>query len=276
MRSNIKNISKLTFFFILIIVISLISTKGGSIKKKSSTDFSVIISSCDKYSELWDAHFKFLFQYWPSLNNKSIPIILTNNFKTFNNYNIINANLGEDVSWSDNMLKTLDLVKTKYVIILLEDYILDAPVDESRLINIITYMNKTNAAYTELYYDLGIFNPTLGKEKTKNYAQGIDNLIIRSNNSYYRTSLQACVWEVDALKKILKSGESPWEFEQIGTERSRKINHPFYMVMEKNVISYKNAVEKGSYHQDVVDYINNNGIVFDPKKSLLIDHYSNQ
>ena len=39
-------------------------------------------------------------------------------------------------------------------------------------------------------------------------------------NAPYRVSTQGAIWNVDALRGILKVGESAWEFEINGTKRS--------------------------------------------------------
>ena len=88
-------------------------------------EISIIVSSCDKYSELWEPHFTQLFKYWPSLKkeNDFIPLLLITNHKRYYDSRVINVVIGEDISWSDNMLKALEMVKTKYVVILLDDFI---------------------------------------------------------------------------------------------------------------------------------------------------------
>ena len=255
-------LNKFCYFLFLFFILCL---PKHDIQASQKTNFTVVVSTCDKYHELWKIHFHFLFKNWPSLVKNNIPIILTNNKIPFNHKNVISANLGDDFNWSDNIIRTLKKVETKYVVLLLEDYILDAKVNVNRLQEIIDYMDQTKAAYTELIEE----KIAIEAEDEIKYPENIDNLIIKSKNTKYRASLQATVWNGKILSKLLKNGESAWSFEHKASERSNNLDNNFYMVIKENVISYKNAVHNKKYNQDVIAYINENGLNFSPSQEFL-------
>lgn len=226
-------------------------------------ELSIIVPSCDKYNELWEPHFQSLFDKWPNLNSKLsfVPIYVVSNFKEFTHQRVINIKVGEDKSWSDNLIHALPAIKTKYVLILLDDYIFDESVNEARLIQIMNFMENNNAAYIELVLDSPIANDV---DYVK-YGMGIKKRFAES-----RTSLQASLWNVNTLKELLEPNETAWDFEVLGSIRSRLMKEQFYLVIKEPVFHYLNAVNKGKYRQSVIDYINGQGIKFNPV-SLEID-----
>lgn len=136
---NITIVIFLTFFTINIVVAEQLQ------------ELSIVITSCDKYSGLWRPFFTLLFKNWPSLNKggkyQDIPIFLITNKQNFDHPRVQNIKFPNEISWSDDMLKTLAQVKTKYVLYLQEDYFLTEPINEGLLDQMLEYVKKHNAAY---------------------------------------------------------------------------------------------------------------------------------
>lgn len=257
-------------FFLTLVSLS-IPAMAAVHKDKSHTslkDISIIVPSTDKYSELWDVHFNFLFKHWSNLLNKdkSVPIFLVSNFKEYNHERIHNLKIGADRSWSDGFLTGLASVKTKYVLILFEDYIMTHDVNEERLISMIDLLERTNGAYAGLTLSSG-FNDGEKLSTPK-------DVIIRDHFGEYRTSLQACIWNVEDLKWLLKPNESAWSFEIEGTVRSQGMTKPFYMITADPVFTYLNASSKGKYEKSVITYINSQGVSFTPSSEIIHDDTS--
>ena len=118
-------------------------------------DLTIIVSSCDRYSELWPSFFKQLFKHWPSLNttNKSIKIILTSNNITFPHDRVITFTSAASLGWSGNISEALRVVDTNYVLYLQDDYILTEDVDEDRLFEIFNSMKENNVTSIGIYKD---------------------------------------------------------------------------------------------------------------------------
>lgn len=249
---------------LLIIVLTILNLLAPNInaeEQENYNDLSIIMPSYDKYSELWEPTLTLLFKNWPNLNNKlkNIPFYLISNFEKFEHPRITNILVGDlDKGWSNNFLKALENVKTKYVLIILDDYIITDPVDDARLAQVLKLMRKTNGAYAEIKDDPSLID---GPE-----VPGYPGIITRSRFGPYRTSLQTCIWETAVLKWIIKPDENIWDFEGRGTHRSEGVMQPFYLTTDKFVFRYLNAVEKGRYYKSVVEYINKQGIKFSPTK----------
>lgn len=229
---------------------------------------TIVTTSFDDNNEIWEPHYKLLFKNWPSLKseNSFIPVMLVSNELAYNDPRVISLKIGPDITWSANLLKALEFVKTKYVLIMMDDYILNAPVNEERLVELITLLEKTDGAYIEIHQDDDML--TYGMEKERKYVQGINDVLYRSKNSTYRNSLQACIWNTDELRKLIDITESAWAFEIVGNERTKKNPKPFYMVTANPAMTYLNAMAKKVYEEDVVDYINSQGVHFTPSKPV--------
>lgn len=231
-------------------------------------ELSILVLSCDHYSELWDPHFHFLFKYWPELNSeyKNVPIYLLSNNQEFTHDRVLTIKSGKDVSWSDNLMLALKQINSKYVMILLEDYIINQPVNHNRIEELLTVLEKNDAAYVKLMRDQGIY--LYNFEPNKYFLQGSDTITYRSKDidSKFINSLQAALWNKKALESLLVKSESAWDFEIIGNDRARLMKNPFFDLVGDPAMSYMNAVQKRMYEQEAIDFIREQGYDFKPQK----------
>jgi hypothetical protein len=209
----INSIAMKLFFVAIILFFVFFKAASAEAKNIEIKKFSILIPSTDKYSELWEPNFTLLFKNWPELlkQDQQVPMYLISNSKDSPHSRVQAFKVGKEKSWSDNLLMLLDQIDSQYVLIWLDDYILTQPVNRDRLANIIDFMDVNHAAYIEL-----IINPSLHDGT----AIAHEGLMLRDKFGAYRTSLQACIWRKEALKWLLKSGESAWDFEIKGTLRS--------------------------------------------------------
>lgn len=258
-----------------IINIQIVGARSNKPNEEGLTDLSIVIASCDKYSGLWEPFFSLLFKHWPSLLDEKldnqlikhkIPIFLISNTKTYNKNNnrIKHMLFPNEISWSDNMLKTLSKVKTKYVLYLQEDYFLNKPVNEQLLVDILNYAKINNA----MFIQISTFNSRT--EKIKKINNNI-NLSELDKYSPYKVNLQAGIWNKQAFEWLIKLDENLVQFEQLGSIRSQGMPGLFLVYTDNNTspIQYINAAGAGFLLQTAVDYVHTQGIHFDPKLQQL-------
>lgn len=232
-----------------------------------SKELSILVLSCDQYSELWPVHFHFLLKHWPELDGEfsNVPVYLLSNNKPFEHKRVTTIQIGEDLAWSDNVLKALKHINSKYVLLLLDDYIVTSDVDHARMKELLAVVESNNAAYLKVMVDQGIF--VYNFEPNTNYLAGSNSIIYRSKtrDSKFINSLQAAIWNKKALETLLVESESAWDFEIIGNNRARTIKNPFFDLTDKAAMTYLNAVQKRMYEQEAVDAIRAHGYDFRPK-----------
>lgn len=203
-------------------------------------DVTIVVSSCDKYSQFWQPFFQSLWRNWPELNttHKDVKIHLIANKKRYFSPRIEMINIPDETSWSDNMQAALNKINTKYILLFLDDYWLNAPVDQARLGEIIRTAKNEDVAYVQLFVDSN-------EAGLKDPVKWISGVFYKKKFQDYRTSLQLALWETAALKQVLRSGESAWDFEIAGSIRSSGYPKPFLTLKSNAPITYMNASHQG-------------------------------
>ena len=80
-------------------------------------NFSIIISTCDKFSDLWDAHILLLNQNWADRNVETFLVTDKPTDRTFENVTVVAA--GEGTEITERLRAVMPLIKTEYVPVLL-------------------------------------------------------------------------------------------------------------------------------------------------------------
>lgn len=120
----------------------------------------------------------------------------------------------EEYTWSQQVLRLLDINTDPVFALLLEDYFLDAPVNKGAVYSLYNYMMDVRRV---VKIDLTDDRLKVAHEP---YPAILDIEMVRSTEgSAFQTSLQAALWNADFLRYCLKEEETPWEFEKKGTKR---------------------------------------------------------
>ena len=85
-------------------------------------ELTLLIFSCDKFSDLWDGQVKLLEKYWHDRRIQTYIVTDKENNRKFGNVELLCA--GEDADFTDRVRYALNQVKTEYVMITLDDYFL--------------------------------------------------------------------------------------------------------------------------------------------------------
>lgn len=242
----------------LIAIASFMPFTVLAVQHADLSDVTIVVSSCDKYSALWSPFFGSLFKYWPALNtnHKDSKILLVANKQQYQHPRITMVNIPTETSWTNNILQALQEVDTKYVLLFLDDYWLNAPVDEQRLAELLHLVRTTDAAmlqisYNDLRYQGGEPHPT------------IDGVMYRNKYAHYKLSLQLAVWDKQALLDLLRPGENPWEFELAGTVRSHGYPKDIFTVSTNEPVTYINATFQGHVRPEAISHAEAHNFNFD-------------
>ena len=204
--------------------------------KKNNID--VVVISCDAYSDIWPYFFKYFNLFW---GNCPLDIYLISNIKKYNFKNLKNIQVGEDISWSENLLKGLESIKKEYVLLMIDDLLLNRSVSNSQFGIISEWIDKNKPLYLRLHNS---------KLLNKN-----DNLVsLIPQKTPYKTSTMPSIWKKSYLEKILKKGESAWEFEIHGSKRAfSRIN---FFTINKSLLFYDNSIIKGKWQKGIAKKLN--------------------
>lgn len=100
------------------------------------TKLAVLVPSCDKYADLWKPFFTLFWKFWPDC---PFPVYLLTNISTIDDNRVQVLPVGQDVSWSDNLAKTLEKLNYEYVFLFLDDLFLVGRVDTEKVVGILNW-----------------------------------------------------------------------------------------------------------------------------------------
>ncbi len=221
---------------------------------------TVLVNSCDLYEDIWYPFFTLLKKYWP---DNPYPIVMNTESKSceFPGLNITTYHLyskPNEVPWSKRLMAHLEKIETPYVLLLMEDFFIKEPVDQSVIEQCIAWMDENpNIATFDMYMT------THGKVKSEKYP-GFSK---RKRFSEYKYNTEAAIWRKEDLLKSLREFEDPWVWEFIGNLRSFRTSKEFYVTSDDvrpNFNYYTAAVARGKWNLAVVDPVfKANGIEID-------------
>ena len=191
---------------------------------------TILLTSCDKYADAWEPFFQLWNLNWPDCQ---YPFVLNSETKDFqtNLFPLTTVKGGEGIPWSKRLKNCLKTIETEYVLLCLEDYFLQAPVNTEIFhaalqtmtshpeIGVIQFTIDIHAKYDETVNVNQYFSPVPKYKKDRHNGR------IYCVLSLYRTGY---------LRKLLLSTESPWEFEMFGSIRSQYFREKVYRENENH------------------------------------------
>lgn len=185
---------------------------------------TLIVNSCDSYEDTWYPFFKLLKKYWPNLK---YDIVLNTETKRFSyeglNIRTIKATSKINQIWSNRLYNVLKKINTEFVIIMCDDFFIREPVDQKRIDYCINNFDKDTATFN--------FEKTYSCEDINCSLEGFK---LRPDNSTYRLSCQAGIWNRIKLMELLDCNMNPWEWET----SNPKNNYKFYINCGNFIINY--------------------------------------
>ena len=236
----------------------------GKLNADNCELFPLVLSSCDKCSDLWQPFFMLLKKYWPQMDER---IYLCTETKRchFDGLDICSPlNMPAGSTWSENLIKLLQYVKEDYLVFMLDDFWLKAPVN-IQLLERCQQIMRTNA-------DVGFIClvPQLEPSVENPLSEEFPGLIEYGRQTPYRVTTQAGLWRKDYLQRILLSHESAWWFEMFGSKRSRRMPWRSFVV-QTPVFRYDDGgvLYRGCYVSEYAKWFaENEGIELTPGRRM--------
>ena len=96
---------------------------------KRSYDYSILINTCDKYSDAWDPFFRILKIAWGT----ELPsIYLNTETKKYIDEDVNVTWLTashSDIKWGERLIESLQQIPDDYILMMLEDFYFEEPID---------------------------------------------------------------------------------------------------------------------------------------------------
>ncbi len=113
-------------------------------QNSATADWSLVVPSCDAYNDTWPYFFHFLFLYWPDVPT---PVYLISNTSTYVDDRVKTILVGEDQQWATNLDNGLKQIPAERLIMLLDDFLLNQPVQHALIQETWEQFNRLNAKY---------------------------------------------------------------------------------------------------------------------------------
>ncbi|OCH11923.1 hypothetical protein A6E05_10135 [Aliivibrio sp. 1S165] len=219
--------------------------------KENNKDITIVINSCDSYSDVWPLFLSAFGEYWSGCE---YPIIINTEFIKDNlkvidkNIDIHNVNNIDD-AWGSRLLQTLNSISSEYVLLLFDDYILESEVDDEAIKKIISFLDDNKDA--AVYYLNSVCNQTHKDEPNLPYR-------VLKNYVDYRLNSAPAIWRRRDLIALTGEGDNPWAWEVFGSYRTYTYKKTFYSVpsISRNLFPYDyrkgGAIYRGKWVEDVV------------------------
>lgn len=229
-----------------------------------SNKIPLIISSCDKCSDLWFPFFTLVKKYWAGFDRK---VYLCTDSKSFEYEGIdieCPLRMPQGSTWSENLMALLNQIKDDYVLFMLDDFWLKTKVDIEQLNRCEKIINNDpDVGFICLIYQQ---EPSTKNPISVNYPI----LIEYGRNTPYRVTTQAGLWRRDYLLSLLRKHESAWWFEMFGSKRSKRINLKSYVVRD-SVFFYDDGgvLFRGSFVSDYIKYFKeDDAVTINPNRRI--------
>jgi hypothetical protein len=195
-------------------------------------DINLLVISCDAYRDLWRPFFTLLFRRWPDC---PFRVVLGSNEARFDDPRVTPLPVGKDGGWGANVLTMLTRLTGTHVITLLDDFLLESPVNTAVVNRLMGVAMREEVDCLRLIPNPGPTQPVNG------YAE----LGEMGRHDPYRISTQAAIWRREALARLVRPDYSPWQFE-LDNSRIAADGLRIWGVY-RPVLKYRHGVERGRW-----------------------------
>ena len=172
---------------------------------------SLVISSCEAYSDLWDNHIALLRENWA---DRSIDAVIVTDKKHNSPYSDVEVfSSGESMEMPQRLSEYAKKCKTDYLLITLDDYYVDRPIDNEKILRAICIMEK---------YELDYFRFWPYPHEKKR-IEGVEKAFWIELEGNYKVNLYPAIWRKDFLLQTVKEPLSAWKYEVSLTEIARSL-----------------------------------------------------
>ena len=174
---------------------------------------SLVVSSCDKYKELIEPFFEVFFNHFKTFDGKCFTTASGDFYYKDKIIKGINQRYS-NMSFSSRLKILLRSIDDEFVLFFLDDFFLLSDVNEDFVADAIKLLNEDKKIAVVQLFDV--------LPSKKICVKIIDTYFsLRDNKTPYVCTTQASIWRKKELLNCLREGESPWDFEIIGSYRLR-------------------------------------------------------
>lgn len=242
---------------------------------------TILINTCDAYSDVWDLLFASIKQQWP---NCPYPFVMdaqnleyqNPDFRIRTHFHRTLRKPPKKDCWGKRFRETLRDIDTPYVMPWLDDFVLTDPMDRADLIEEVMDFMDANPQVTVVYlhaYPKWCF--------TLEESEELPGFGKMPNVCSYKLTTGQAIWRRDRLHDLIRDDESPWEWEMFGSFRAC-IQHTgdFYSMLggledraHSDIfhVPEGGVIWRGLWHPETEELVKKYGVSLDLSKRGMMD-----
>jgi len=221
-------------------------------------DFCTIVIGYDNYSDVWSYFSFFYSKNW----QKNLPRTFFVSIEK-RGPSCFHTILSHSASASSRIKAGITSCSSDYILLLLEDYIVSAKVDDSIIKSIVETMEQKSLDYVCLQ---NFITPLRGKTTFRQNDLAYGALPLERN---YRINLQPSIWKKSFLLKIINKGmNNLWDIENYLNNNKEEFKNIPAVFPKKKIINIVNFIDKGKYSRKAIHIIKRNNLAM-PKRPVL-------
>jgi len=231
--------------------------------KDFASSVAIVVSTCDAFFDVWRPFTYFFWRFWPDCPLKTFLIV---NELSVQSQRIRPLIVGPDRGWASNLRLALEQISETHILYMQEDYFLTGLVDNRQLAVDFGDAMSRNA-------DSLCFR---SRSRIEPMFQSLNNRFgIVPLDSDGRTRCQVTLWNRAKLLSILRDGESGWEMEAGGSDRTRDMLLLSYGARHNTPIPYlMSAIVRGLWMPGAIELCSQNGVGLEPRYRSTYSSYS--
>lgn len=224
-----------------------------------SKNLSIVVGSCDAYSDIAALYVRFLRRYWKDCD---CQIFVATENAVIDEPGVITVT-SEGTEWAKRIINTVEKTNTDYIWLTVDDLFISKEVDDRRVTEILNIIQREGIQY------YGLPTKPLNPQKRKPY-KNYETVFSISKNAAYGVNMVTAIWEKKELLRILNDGiETAWDVEDYFLEKASKQPGGYYEHYVDDFgysVIYSHMIKKGKWIRKGVREIENSGIQIDYKK----------
>ena len=212
---------------------------------------TMLILSCDKYSDLWDGHVSQLEKFWGDRGFQTYIVTDKPTEKHYENVSIVSA--GEELEFSERIAFALQHVQTEYVFITLDDYFLVEKIDSDKITFLLEMMNKENVDYVRLFK-----HPKKSQGKR---LSGYKKLYTIKTERVYSVNLYSGIWRKSFMLKTFQKPRNAWKYE-VSLAKTATTENAKCIVSLRKEFKILDVVRKGKILNKAHRYFKRHGVYY--------------
>lgn len=163
---------------------------------------SVLVLTCDAYSDLWNDFFTLKERYWPDC---PFQTYLVTESKPYEREGVTVMQMGKNLNWSGRLREALKKIETPLILPILDDYFIYKKIDNGIILEDVDFCLGQSVSFLSLQRKKIMQNPN---------RQYYDKYVIIPKHEKYPVDTASAIWSrMYFLKKLGNEDYSAWQFE---------------------------------------------------------------